>query len=407
MRIMYIHQYFKSPAEGGAVRSYHLAKGLVDAGHEVELITGSQEKSYDQRWIDGIKVHFLPVEYNQRFSFLKRIKAFLSYVSQSKRLIKKLRRADLLYITSTPLTTGLLGLWAKKKLAIPYIFEVRDLWPKAPIEVGIIRNPIVKRFLIALEKKIYRNALSIVALSPGIARHIRGVAPERTVHLIPNFSDLDVFYPKEKDEQKLLDYGLQKTFTIAYTGALGRVNAVDELVLFAELAQDRQKNWQFLIMGEGSQEQSLKDLAKSKKLKNTFFIPFGSKERVNEVLACADLAWISFAPFPVLKTNSPNKFFDAIAAGKAVIVNHKGWVYELMKTHHLGLACLPGKIQTAFSKIEELEKDSERLSQMGKNSRLIAEKFFTKEQAIQKLIQVIQPHNGDDTSGHDMLILTA
>jgi hypothetical protein len=73
----------------------------------------------------------------------------------------------------------------------------------------------------------------------------------------------------------------------------------------------------------------------------------------------------------------------------------------------MGLAYLPGKIKIAFSKIEELEKDPEKLSQMDKNSRLIAEKFFTKEQAIQKLTQVIQPHNGDDPSGHDMLILTA
>jgi len=88
---------------------------------------------------------------------------------------------------------------------------------------------------------MYRNALSIVALSAGNARPIRGIAPERTVHLIPNFFDLDVFYPKEKDEQKVLDYGLQKPFTIAYTGALERVNAVDELVLLTDLAQHRKK----------------------------------------------------------------------------------------------------------------------------------------------------------------------
>ncbi|MFT5773862.1 MAG: hypothetical protein ACI9ZX_003273, partial [Algoriphagus sp.] len=94
MRIIYIHQYFKTPEEGGAIRSYHLAKGLVQAGHNVELITTGNNPTYDQRWIEGIKVHYLPVEYDQKFSYLKRIWAFLDFVKKSKLLLKKLKRAD-------------------------------------------------------------------------------------------------------------------------------------------------------------------------------------------------------------------------------------------------------------------------------------------------------------------------
>ena len=101
MRICYIHQYFKTPEEGGAIRSYHLAKGLVNAGHHVELITSANQDTYDQRWIEGIKVHYLPVKYDQSFGFLRRIWAFWRFVVKSKTLIKKLQRADLLYITST------------------------------------------------------------------------------------------------------------------------------------------------------------------------------------------------------------------------------------------------------------------------------------------------------------------
>ena len=84
MRIIYIHQYFRTPNEGGAVRSYHLAKGLVDAGHEVEMITGGSQTAYDQRWMEGIKVHYLPVSYDQKFGFFKRVLSFLSYIRQAK-----------------------------------------------------------------------------------------------------------------------------------------------------------------------------------------------------------------------------------------------------------------------------------------------------------------------------------
>lgn len=393
MRVIYIHQYFRTPDQGGAVRSYHLAKGLVDAGIGVEMITAHDLPDYDQRWIDGIRVHYLPVKYDQKYGFLKRIGAFWQFVIKARKLIKKLPRPDLLYITSTPLTTGLIGLWAKKKMALPYIFEVRDLWPEAPIQVGAIQNPIAKRLLYTLEKRIYDQALSMVALSPGIAAHLQKTSHKREMALIPNFSNLEVFFPKEKNQKLVSQLRLSDSLTIAYTGALGQVNAVEELLDLAEMAQKQQKNWNFLIMGTGSREQSLRKIAKAKDLKNIFFIPFGSKEKVNEVLSLADFAWISFAHLPVLKTNSPNKFFDALAAGKAILVNHKGWVYDLVKTHELGISCLPGKMESTFTTLEKLAKNPTEIDQMGRNSRKLAEAYFSKEIAVSRLLEVVNPPN--------------
>jgi glycosyltransferase involved in cell wall biosynthesis len=407
MRIIYVHQYFKTPEEGGAVRSYHLAKGLVRAGHDVELITTGNNPTYDQRWIDGIKVHYLPVKYDQKFIYLKRIWAFLDFVKKSKLLLKKLKRPDLLYISSTPLTTGLIGLWAKNKMAIPYVFEVRDLWPKAPIEVGAIRNPLLIRYLQQLEARIYQNAMSLVALSPGIANHLRTISPQSTLHLLPNFSDLEQFQPMPKSDTLLKKYGLEETFTIAYTGALGKVNAVEELIDLAELAFQRNKNWQFLIMGTGSHREYLAQIAQEKGLENVIFIPFGNKASVNEVLSLADFAWISFAHLPVLKTNSPNKFFDAIAAGKPVIINHKGWVYDLMKANHLGISCLPSKLDKAFAQLEELADNPEKILKMGGNSRRLATNYFSKELTISRLVYVLDPDANPSVQGDEVDILTA
>jgi len=407
MRIFYIHQYFRTPEEGGAVRSYHLAKGLVDAGIQVEVITGGNVKSYDQRWIDGVKVHYLPVSYDQKFGFVKRIWAFLEFVRKAKNLIPKLGRADLLYVTSTPLTTGLIGLWAKKKLAIPYIFEVRDIWPEAPIQVGAIKNPWLIRALKNLEKNIYEQALSLVALSPGIAEHLRNISSKNKIQIIPNFSDLERFFPQKKSEKRLERWNLKSELTIAYTGALGQVNGVEEMLDLAEMARQQDKKWQFLIMGEGSHRQRLIESAQAKKLENVHFVPFGPKEKVNELLSLADFAWISFAHLPVLKTNSPNKFFDALAAGKGIIVNHKGWVYQLVKQHNLGLSCLPGKMSKCFEELEKLENQPIRLQKMQANSRQLAERYFTKERAIKKLLSVIDPDKNPPMQEDEVYILTA
>jgi glycosyltransferase involved in cell wall biosynthesis len=407
MNVIYIHQYFRTPDQGGAVRSYHLAKGMVKAGIGVEMITTHPLPDYDQRWIDGIRVHYLPVDYDQKFSFFKRIWAFWNFVTKAKKLVKKLPRPDLLYITSTPLTTGLLGLWAKKTMAIPYIFEVRDLWPEAPIQVGAIRNPVTKSLLYSFEKRIYDQALSLVALSPGIAAHLQKISPQREVALIPNFSDLNQFFPKEKNQKLAEELGISVGLTLVYTGALGLVNAVEELLELAEMAQKKGKNWKFLIMGTGSFERRLRDLSHAKTLKNVRFIPFGSKEKVNEVLSLADLAWISFAHLPVLKTNSPNKFFDALAAGKAILVNHKGWVYDLVKTHELGISCLPGKMDAAFAKLEKLEENPSALNRMSKNSRILAETYFSKEIAVSRLLELIKPQPKTTTQGGAVDIRTA
>lgn len=110
-------------------------------------------------------------------------------------MVKKLKRPDLLYITSTPLTTGLIGLWAKGKLAILRIFEVRNLWPKAFIEVGAIGNPLLIKYLQHLEARTYQNAISLLALSPSLANLLRAVSGKSTLDLIPNFSDLEHFNP--------------------------------------------------------------------------------------------------------------------------------------------------------------------------------------------------------------------
>ena len=393
MKVIYIHQYFKTPEQGGAVRSYHLAKGLVENGIEVELITAHEGNSYDQRWIDGIKVHYLPVKYEQNFGFIKRIWAFFQFVRLSKKLLKKLSRPDLLYITSTPLTTGWIGLWAKRIFAIPYIFEVRDLWPEAPIQVGAIQNPFLIRFLKKMERKIYNQSLSLVALSPGIASHLQKNSTKRSVALISNFSDLNQFYPKEKDDFLSKNLTLSPSLTIAYTGALGRVNAVEELLELAKIALERGKDWNFLIMGEGSHEILLRQKASAFTLTNVRFLPFGSKNQVNDVLGLADFAWISFAHFPVLKSNSPNKFFDAISAGKAILVNHKGWVHDLVKTHALGISFLPGKWEKAFSKLEALEHQRAEIDTMGRQARKLAETQFAKEIAVARLIEIIKPNS--------------
>ncbi|WP_143959317.1 glycosyltransferase family 4 protein [Litoribacter populi] len=386
MRVIYIHQYFVTPQEGGAVRSYYLAKGMVEDGIEVDLITAHNKDYYDLKIIDGIRVHYLPVFYYNHYGFGRRIRAFIRFVRKAKTLIQKLPRPDLMYITSTPLTTGLIGIWAKMKYALPYVFEVRDLWPEAPIQMGVVRNPLMIKFLYKLEKSIYRHALKVVALSPGIKHYIEKSSHETKVYLIPNFADIDFFEPYQNSNVKSM-----RPLTISYAGAIGRVNALHEFVNMAAQAQYHQKNWHFNIMGSGADVPRLQRLAEEKGLRNLSFLPFGNKEAVRDLMERSDVMYISFAHHPVLRTNSPNKFFDALAMGKPLIINHEGWVEELIHNHKLGVLFDAQEPEKSWSLLETFMEDKEARELARKNARALAENSFSSDFAVKRVLNVINP----------------
>lgn len=391
MRIIYVHQYFHTPEEGGGVRSYHFAKGMVDAGFEVEMIT-AHNKSYDEyKVIEGVKVHYLAVPYDNSYGFIRRINAFYHFVNKAKKQIKKLPPPQVFYITSTPLSTGVIGLWAKKKLGIPYIFEVRDLWPEAPIQVGAVRNKWVQKLLYDLEAKIYREAQKLVALSPGIKSYMQTVSPDSEIFLVPNFSDNDFFSPVGRENRPGSRGGFQERFTISYTGALGKINALEEFLYLAREAKNQSKDWQFILMGKGAKEKKLKFLCEKLCLKNVKFINHGNNIQVREVLARSDMAYISFDHYPVLKTNSPNKFFDALAMGLGIVINQKGWIYEVVAKHRIGIFHDPKDPKKTIQQLDILARDPGYLDITKKRAREVAVEYFSKDLAVKNILFVLNP----------------
>ncbi|WP_339923848.1 glycosyltransferase family 4 protein [uncultured Cyclobacterium sp.] len=384
MRIIYIHQYYLRPDQGGAVRSFHLSQGLAKEGIKVEVITAHNKKAYKAVEDGDVKVHYLPVPYRAEFSAWERILAFYRFYKQAKSLIRTLQSPDLFYISSTPLTTGWIGVWAKKTWNIPFVFEVRDLWPEAPIQVLKINNPIVKKLLYKVESKIYRRADKIVSLSPGIQSYIKSRFPEKRVALIPNFSDNDFFRPKDLTHETR-DFARQP-MTFLYSGAIGEVNGLDQFLDLALEAKKLGKNWHFKLMGDGNALESLKERTLQLALNNVFFIPFANKIAVKKQLEIADLAYISFLPLKALESSSPNKFFDALAIGLPVVVNFKGWIYELILNENIGLFHDSEEAKLIIQELEKLEKKPSLLYQMGQKSRQIAENNFDKKEAQQKLL---------------------
>lgn len=391
MRILYIHQYFKTPEEGGAIRSYYISTALARAGHQVVMISSHNENKYEKQEIEGVEVHYLPVYYNNSLGSLGRSSAWLRFLRKARILIDQLIPFDLCYVSSTPLTVGLLALYIRQRYHISYIFEVRDLWPEAPVQLGYIRNPAIKSTLRSLEKRIYEKASAIVALSPGIEAGIRRRYPPAEVYLVPNMAECGFFKPVPKSTGLTAALGLaNNTFVVSYFGAAGPANQLEYLLHAAQACQLHKLPVMFLIAAAGSRLETLKKYSQTLGLHNLIFVPYGSKQQVRNWLRVTDAVYTSFGPHPVLQTNSPNKFFDGLAAGKLSIVNTMGWLTELTENHQCGFYANPLDPEDFVAKLQPFLADPKLLESYQQNARLLAETEFSTDKLLKKLQSLIE-----------------
>lgn len=391
MRIFYIHQYFKTPEEGGGVRSYYLAKAMADAGHHVDLFTAHNRDTYKKAFVDGIHVHYLPVKYDQSFGFFRRVRAFLVFVLLIMIKTDSLPKADLCYVSSTPLTTGLAAIYLKWRYKIPYYFEVRDLWPEAPVQLKVIRNKALKRLLYWLEKNIYQKAKAIVALSPGAQRYISERVPQKEVLLLPNMADCDFFEKTEKNPYHELQFRVNGKFVVTYFGAVGKVNQLQNLLDAAEACQQKLLHEvAFMIAGEGSELPAIQQEAEARGLKNLHFVPFQNKYGLLSVLNVTDAVYISFMDLPVLQHCSPNKLFDALAAGKLCISTLPGWMQEMLEDNQCGFYADPSRPEEFVKSIAPFVNDRELLESFQSNARKLAERSFSRKAQAEKLLAFIE-----------------
>jgi glycosyltransferase involved in cell wall biosynthesis len=386
MRILYLHQYFRKPSEGGALRSYYLSKALVHAGHTVELITSWNGNDNKTATVEGINVHYLPVAYENKFGVAARLMAFFRFGWQSAKLAFNLGKFDLCFATSTPLTIGIPALLLKKLKGTPYYFEVRDLWPEAPIQLGYIKNPIVKRLLTRLEKVLYCNAAKIIALSPGMVAGIKKHEPAAPVYLIPNMADCEFFHSNFTELNSKSD-----SFLVAYTGTLGRANRVESLLEIALACQEKQLSQiRFVIAGSGAEAEKLQLKAKALQLNNVEFTGQLNRNEIRDLLNRAAATFTSFDTFPVLETNSPNKFFDSLAAGKLTIVNTKGWLRELVEENYCGFYTEPRLPETFTEKIIPFLENNSLLRQYQQNARKLAESRFSRKKLTEEFVALFK-----------------
>jgi glycosyltransferase involved in cell wall biosynthesis len=394
MRILYLHQFFTTRAGVGGTRSYEFARRFAAAGHEVVMVTAAREADPPRRECDGIQVVAVRGGYadyvaGTAVSYPRRMVEFARFTAASAVAAMRAPRPDVVYATSPPLTVALAALAARARHRAPVVFEVRDLWPEAPIQMGALRNPLLRAGARMLERLAYRAAARVIALSPGIREGVLAAgAPPAKVEVIPNAADLDLFSPELDGAGERRRLGLAGKFVCSYFGTMGEANDLGQVVEAAKLLARRGEDGvTFVLLGQGKQRGELEQRAHG--LHNVVFVdPIADKGSVARLAAASDACLTVFKDVPVLATCSPNKLFDTFAAGRPAIVNTEGWQRELVERHDAGVyAAGPEGIaeQTLW-----LRDHPDEVRRRGANARRLAEREFDRDALAARALAVLE-----------------
>ncbi len=398
MKIIYLHQYFNTPDMPGGTRSYEMARRFVAQGHEVHMITSFREARDDQVWFEnkvaGIHIHWLPVEYSNHMTFGDRIKAFFKFAFKSAKKTTELK-ADLVFATSTPLTIALPAIYASKKQKIPMVFEIRDLWPELPIAMGALKNPVTRFFAKVLELFAYRNAASIITLSPGMKDGvIRTGYPSTKIAVIPNSSDFELFQVDSSEGKSFRDkrHWLGNKPLLIYVGTFGLINGVDYMVNLAHELFKLNSDLRILLIGDGAEFNKIRELAVACGVlnQNLFIEKSLPKKKIPAVFSAATMASNLVIDLPELRHNSANKFFDALASATPLLINHGGWMHDLIESRGCGLAMWQKPIKTVAKELDVKLHDSEWLKQASKSAQQLAKESFDRDVLAQQLLLVLE-----------------
>jgi len=402
MRILFLSHYFPPEINAPASRTFEHCKRWVREGHEVLVITcvpnhpsgkiypGYRNRLFQTQKIDGIHVARLWTFVAPNSGFFKRSLNYLTYMMAVLLFVIKMPEADVVISTSPQFFCGLSGFFVSRIKKIPWVLEIRDLWPDSILAVGAITYPSVIRILRYLEFFAYRKCHSIVALTDSFKMHIeqRGI-PSRKIKVIKNGVNFDLFneIPGCNSIQKKL--GLENKLVVSYFGTHGMAHGL-EVVLKTAKRLENLKNAVFLLVGDGAEKQNLLALRERMNLNNVIMLGQVPKNQMPGMLAATDIFLVLLRKNDLFKTVIPSKIFEAMAMSLPIISNVDGECRAILEKAGCGLCIEPGNDLKLAEAIAFLADKVNLRYLWGRNGRKFVEKEFNRDDLAREYLSLIE-----------------
>ena len=401
MRITLLTHYYAPEVNAPASRWREIAREWRTLGHEVTVVTavpshprGKVYPGYRNRLIqvedvDHIRVIRLWTAIAPNEGFGRRLAGYLSYLVSVAINRWRLPPTDLVISTSPQFFCGLAGRLLQKR-KVPWILEIRDLWPESIVSVGAMKQGTAIRMLEAIERWAYRRADAVVAVTDGFVKHIASRAPSTPLAVIKNGVDLSLFSPAPQEAAQFRGkWGLGDKFVAGYVGTHGMAHGLESVIEAAEALRGRSEIV-FLMVGEGSERARLESLAKERGLHNVLFLGQQPKEMMPAIWHAIDVGLVLLRRAETFKTVLPSKMFEIMAMNRPIIMGVEGEAAALLSEAQAGLNIEPQNGLALSQALVRLADDRPYANALGAAGRVFVSARFDRRQLARDYLAFVE-----------------
>ncbi len=380
MRVLILGQYY--PPEP-IPKPHELARGLTERGHDVVVVTGFPNYPAGRlypgthlrlwRWdtLDGIRVLRLPLYPDHSRSAVRRMINYGSFAITAALLGSVLSGpVDAIFAEHPPLTIGLAGWVLGRVRRAPFLFAVNDLWPESVEATGMVRSRKMLDWMGRLERFVYRRAAAIAVISPGVKVNLigKGVPPDK-VHVVPHWADESLYRPVPPDPELAQSLGMAGRFNVVFAGQLGLAQGLDVVLGAAEELSDL-AGVQFVLVGDGTDADRLRQVAGERGLDNVRFVGRQPAEQIPHIFAISDVLFVHLRDEPLFRITIPSKTIAYMACGRPVLMAVDGDATDLIREARAGVTCRNGNAKDLAETVRRLHAMPKKaLEEMGRSGR--------------------------------------
>ena len=302
---------------------------------------------------------------------------------------KASRKQDILIATSPPFSVGISGYIISRLKRIPFIFEVRDLWPESIIQLGQLKNKFIIKFMETIERFLYKKSIHIVPVAESTTAVLKekGISKSK-ITVIKNGVNLNEVIPQQEDGELRVKLGLNRKTIVSYIGTLGLSHALDKFLETAKLLSNK-KDVGFLIIGDGAERENLLKKSQQYDLKNVCFIKKVEKEKIASYYSISDILLVPLKDLPIFKKVIPSKLFEIMAFEKPILISVDGEARSVVESANSGIYVNPEDPNDLKEKILYLANNSELAAELGRNGRKFVEEYFDRQKLADDYLDLL------------------
>lgn len=397
MRVLIIHQFYTGEGEAGISRFNVFGKYWREDGVEMEVVsgrvnyfTGERMRVQEEPGKEGAHIRRVwssDLGFGYR-TFVGRMCSYLSFTVGAFATGLVVARPDAVVASSPPISVGLVAALVAAVRRVPFVFEVRDMWPDDAIELGFIKNPFLVNMSRLLERFLYRRAVLVVTNSPGIKDWLvtKKRLPAGAVGVVENPVEIRMSEERERMRKKL---GWEGKTVLVYMGSHSFVYDF-ELVLDAAKILEKELVL-FAFVGDGRQKPQIARRVEKERVTNVVMLPPVSASEVPKYLAAADIGFAALKKFPRLRAVYATKVFDYMAAGLPTVLAMEGVTKELLTAANAGICVAPGDTAAFVTAIRTFSADEKRKEAFGVNGKKFIDTHYRARDLARRYLKLLEP----------------